>query len=63
MIAQLMNDSLLGDMDTKDVDHARKLAIIDHLRPLQNQLTRINRTKIPNLRLVYEKGFIKIKAH
>ena len=56
-----MNDPILDDMDTKDVDLARKLAIIDHLRPLENCMTKLNRTNIPNLPLVYEKGFIKIE--
>lgn len=44
MITQIMNDPLLDDMDTKDANLERKLDIIDHLRPLQAQLTALNRT-------------------
>ena len=62
MITQIMNDPLLEDMDTKDANLIRKLHIIDRLRPLQAQLTALNRTQIPNLKLVYDKAWFKIEA-
>lgn len=62
MIHQIMNDPILDDMDKTDVDTTRKYAIIEHLRPLQNQLTALNRTKIPNLKLVYDKLWFKTEA-
>lgn len=58
----MMCDQLLDEMDTKVVDNQTKYKIIEHLRPLQDQLTALNKTGIPNLPLIYEKGMCQIEA-
>jgi len=58
IIGYMMNDEILEDMDINVCDRKTKIKIIQHLEPLENCLLELNKTQVPNLKLVYEKGFI-----